>query len=72
MDELTPPACGLCSRWAPPAKKPGKGECRRRSPLAVMDRHTNGCIAFWPRTWAIDWCGDYRPRDEPEPEDERS
>lgn len=37
------------------------GECRCGPPTAEHDT----CEARWPETAALDWCGQFRPRESP-------
>jgi hypothetical protein len=54
--------CAACRFWQPPKEPPpgGPGECRRQSPRAVQTKPDHW-KSVWPRTWAQDWCGQFRP-----------
>jgi len=68
-------ACGLCVYWdlIRERKDEGlqdEGLCRRRAPVAIASADIDfegedasgvvGLLAAWPRTFGLDWCGDYR------------
>lgn len=57
--EMAKKDCGDCKYWVV-LKSIGKhkrGDCRRYAPAPGAQPNY-----LWPRTKAIDWCGDYRAR----------
>lgn len=44
------------------------GDCRRHCPVACEPAEDPRRInyAYWPSVMASDWCGEFRPRNEPE------
>jgi hypothetical protein len=67
------PRCVDCLHWKRPhLAETMLGECRRRAPLAVLETFLPGTISVeglrpkWPLTRAIDSCGEFEQRPEPE------
>lgn len=48
--------CGNCYYFVQVKPKIPKGECRRNSP--------RGEKAGWPRTYSVDWCGEWKETQE--------
>ena len=52
-------ACHNCRFWH---VRIGEGECRRRSPVVVMQPGQRRPEAAWPLTGGLDTCGEWRLR----------
>ena len=47
--------CGKCCYWQRTAEE-AYGECHRHAPHPIADAISD---AFWPDTFATDWCGEF-------------
>lgn len=57
--------CSNCHFWRPSPDAPEKeGECHFNAPLPLTDAGRQK-RAFWPWTYAIDWCGCFFPKEGP-------
>jgi hypothetical protein len=57
------PRCETCRFWdvIDPAKPEiSDGFCRRNAPAAVRDAQTEEVWGEWPKTYLIDWCGEWQ------------
>ena len=61
MSEQPTETCEFCRYWE--KIQPKLGECRRNAPTLVMavltDKASIPNKAAWPRTFGVEWCGDF-------------
>jgi hypothetical protein len=55
--------CDECRWWNPPLSEEPSGECRRFPPTV---EHTNETRSEFPAANYDDWCGEFKPKDDPD------
>jgi hypothetical protein len=60
MGESKNEKCETCKFWR---KINAYGECRRHAPIAF--NYQDDLQTHWPETSVGMWCGEYKPKDEP-------
>ena len=79
MSEEQVHRCELCRFWEPPSVEGAKvgydiGTCHRHAPTIVYGHfrkkeHGNiACLAVWPETTSLEWCGEFQPKLQEKPQ----
>ena len=67
MPKKTLISCNTCKLWQ--VKDGGQdGICRRLPPRPEIMPKGQEVVVVWPSTTPSDWCGEWRPMQQPEPQ----